>query len=265
MSHSYEIKCDNFSVSHYSDGGFATSLSGDHCHDSYEITFLLSGAGSFLVEGTEYSLCHGSLIFINPAQFHKVSFCSDEDLEVFTLYFNSTALSPEIMGLIRSKPLVNEHGVFYSVGIIGETLANVFDRFSVGERLPKEERALYMQTLLSEIILLLSSAGSERLEKSELELGARVAKYLNSNIEKPLCLDKLARRFFVSKYYLCRAFKSYSGISPHAYIVKKRIIYAKQLIDSGVTAAAAAERVGFGDYSAFYRAYVRLFGKAPTQ
>jgi AraC-like DNA-binding protein len=42
-------------------------------------------------------------------------------------------------------------------------------------------------------------------------------------------------------------------------------MYAKQLIESGETASGAAYKVGFGDYSAFYRAYVRIIGKAPTQ
>jgi homocysteine S-methyltransferase len=39
---------------------------------------------------------------------------------------------------------------------------------------------------------------------------------------------------------------------------------AKQLIEAGETASRAAYRVGFGDYSAFYRAYVKIVGKSPT-
>ena len=40
-------------------------------------------------------------------------------------------------------------------------------------------------------------------------------------------------------------------------------MYAKQLIDAGETAQSAAFKVGFGDYSAFYRAYIRIVGKSP--
>jgi AraC-like DNA-binding protein len=74
----------------------------------------------------------------------------------------------------------------------------------------------------------------------------------------------LAKRFFVSKYYLCRAFKRHNGISVHGYVNQKRVMYAKQLIEAGETASGAAYRVGFGDYSAFYRAYVKQLGVAPT-
>ena len=41
-------------------------------------------------------------------------------------------------------------------------------------------------------------------------------------------------------------------------------MYAKKLIESGETAAAAAYKVGFGDYSAFYRAYVKILGVSPS-
>jgi len=73
----------------------------------------------------------------------------------------------------------------------------------------------------------------------------------------------LAHRFFVSKYYLCRAFKRQSGSSIHNYINLKRVLYAKRLIESGETASHAAYMVGFGDYSAFYRAYMKHIGSSP--
>ena len=113
-------------------------------------------------------------------------------------------------------------------------------------------------------MLLLSVATRESIPRDERELGARVIKYLNEHIYKVVSLDKIAKKFFVSKFYLCRAFKKHNGISVHGYINQKRVMYAKQLIESGESASAAAYRVGFGDYSAFYRAYVKLIGRAPT-
>ena len=143
-------------------------------------------------------------------------------------------------------------------------LESSFERFSVASRFAENESSEYMQALLSQILILLSATEGDRITHTNEELGARVARYLNSNIEKSLSLDRLARRFFVSKYHLCRAFKSYSGTSVHAYVNHKKIMYAKSLIESGLTASGAAERVGFGDYSAFYRAYVKIVGKSPT-
>ena len=139
-----------------------------------------------------------------------------------------------------------------------------FERFEHAVTLPEDERQAFVKVLLAEIIILLSASAGERMQHTEEELGARVIRYLNSHIEHNINLDKLAKRFFVSKYYLCRAFKKHNGISIHGYIIQKRIAYAKQLIESGETASGAAYKVGFGDYSAFYRAYVKIVGTAPT-
>ena len=143
-------------------------------------------------------------------------------------------------------------------------MMSVFERLEASVQMPTPERNVYIRMLLSELVILLSVSAGEGIACDEDELGSRVIKYLNGNIEKDISLDKLARHFFVSKYYLCRAFKKHNGISVHGYINRKRVMYAKQLIESGETASGAAYRVGFGDYSAFYRAYVKLIGKSPT-
>ena len=130
--------------------------------------------------------------------------------------------------------------------------------------LPEEKRDVYFDLLISELVVLLCTSKKEVISYNEDEIGIRVIKYLNDHIDKNISLDYLAKKFFVSKYYLCRAFKKHNGISVHGYINQKRVTYAKQLIEQGETASGAAYKVGFGDYSAFYRAYVKVTGKSPT-
>ena len=78
-------------------------------------------------------------------------------------------------------------------------------------------------------------------------------------------LDDLARRFTVSKFYMCRSFKEHNGISIHGYLTRKRIMIAKSMIEGGTPAVVAAAEVGFGDYSAFFRAYRRIVGHSPRE
>jgi AraC-like DNA-binding protein len=144
------------------------------------------------------------------------------------------------------------------------TLISAFERYAVAASLSDEEREAYMRILLSEIVLLLSVSRGDKISADDGELGAKVIRYLNDNITANITLDKLAKRFFVSKYYLCRAFKKHNGISIHGYVNQKRVMYAKQLMEEGETASGAAYRVGFGDYSAFYRAYIKVIGTSPV-
>lgn len=265
MKAEQELICDHISISYFDSDKNHDAFKSDHCHDKYEITYLLSASGKYTVEGSEHTVAPGTLLFINPMSYHKVELNTDVYTEGYTVHFSLDALSPSVTSILLS--LADDGklgGLVFTKDFLSDNLVNCFERFSVCERLNEVESAAYMQAILSEIIILLSAAEGERITHLGEELGARVTSYLNDNIEKSVSLDKLARRFFVSKYYLCRAFKSYSGISIHAYVNQKRIMYAKQLIASGMTASHAAERVGFGDYSAFYRAYTKIVGKSPT-
>lgn len=265
MTSEYRIKGEQFSLDYYTSEGSLGDICGDHCHDRYEISYLLSVSGRCIVEGSEQSVTSGTLLLINPMSYHRVDIDTDENTEVYTVFFERDFL-PEstaaILDLLCSG--TDSHGKIYSVGILSDSIINAFDRFEIAYTMENAERIAYAQALLSEIVILLSCANGENMNRRENELGARVASYLNGNIKRNISLDRLARRFFVSKYHLCRAFKSYSGTTVHAYVNHKRILYAKKLIESGVTASAAAEQVGFGDYSSFYRAYVKFIGRSPT-
>lgn len=265
MEQGYDIFCDGITVKYYADCECYENTNTDHCHDRYEITYLLSARGKYIIEGSEHSAVPGMLLLISPMSYHRVELDSDRVSEGYTIYFSRESLSSSVVGMLDRITAGGEnHGLIFSQNLVSDHLSSCFERFSLALKFDECEKAAYMQAVLSEIVILLSATEGERIARSEDELGARVAEYINSNIDRSISLDRLARRFFVSKYYLCRAFKNYAGTSPHAYINQKRIIYAKQLIDSGMTASKAAERVGFGDYSAFYRAYTKIVGKSPT-
>lgn len=75
----------------------------------------------------------------------------------------------------------------------------------------------------------------------------------------------MLRGFFISKYYMNRAFKKATGTTVMDYLIYKRVIMARQLILNGHTASDAAAQSGFGDYSTFYRAYKKLMHHAPSE
>ena len=241
-------------------------LSKSHCHDKYEILYITSGTGKYVVEGTEYPVRPRTLMFIRPFEYHYLALDSNVEYHRHCIHFTHNCFGPEIARLLDGLVATDTTtGNYYSSLSLSGDVDTIFDRFDNTEALADDIKRIYVRSLLAELIITLSLSSADKLSGDKTELGARVIRYLNSNIDKDVSLDKLARRFFVSKYHLCRAFKKYNGISVHGYVNHKRVMYAKQLIESGETASGAAYKVGFGDYSAFYRAYVRIIGRAPTQ
>lgn len=259
---SYSI--DNFDFSYTMDKQPPESLDNRHCHDTYEVLYVLEGTGRFMVEGTSFDIKPGTLLLIKPFEYHSMQM-DDAAYERYVIHFSEDHLNSDAQSLFRSiLGGVEGSGRLYSALTLSAKVLPVFERFDTAETLPENEKLIYVKTLLSELMVFLSISSGEKIEINEGELGARVIRYLNENITKDLSLDRIARRFFVSKYYLCRAFKKHNGVSVHVYINHKRVMYAKQLIEQGETASGAAYKVGFGDYSAFYRAYVKVVGKSPT-
>ena len=260
---SYSV--DDFDFSYTKDISPPDNLDNRHCHSTYEILYVIEGTGRFMIEGTSFDIRPGTLLVIRPFEYHSMELDKNGAYERYVIHFSEKNLVNDAMKLLRSVlEGVEGSGKVYSAASLSKNILPIFERFDTANSLPENEKTIYVKTLLSEMMVFLSVSGGEQIAINEGELGARVIHYLNENITKDVSLDTLARRFFVSKYYLCRAFKKHNGVSVHGYINHKRVIYAKQLIEQGETASGAAYKVGFGDYSAFYRAYVKIIGKAPT-
>ena len=256
---------DNFDFSYTMDNQPPEKLDHRHCHDTYEILYVIDGRGRFMIEGTSFDIKPGTLLVIRPFEYHSMQLDDGSVYERYVIHFAKDYLVSDALALLNSiLEGVEGSGKMYPAVSLSKNVLPVFERFDTAEALPENERAIYVKTLLSELMVFLSVSGGEQIAINEGELGARVIRYLNENLSRDVSLDTLARRFFVSKYYLCRAFKKHNGVSVHGYINHKRVMYAKQLIEQGETASGAAYKVGFGDYSAFYRAYVKIIGKAPT-
>lgn len=76
-------------------------------------------------------------------------------------------------------------------------------------------------------------------------------------------LDSLAAEAGLGRYQFLRAFARATGMTPHAYLLQRRIHRARQLIGQGLPLAQAAADSGFCDQSHMSRVFVRSFGMPP--
>ena len=235
-----------------------------HCHEFYEIIYVVQGSGRYVAEGSECELAKNTMMIFRPNEYHYVNLSPDNAYERYVIYFNKGFLSGiSDTLLVPFEQLPKGVGNFYSTTDIPLSVFSIFERLDSLAQLPDDKAEVLARLLTAELLVLLSLADSKISHQENDPLGARVIKYLNDNISTQISLDELAKKFYVSKFYLCRAFKSYNGISIVGYLNSKRVMMAKEMIENGETAANAAFRVGFGDYSSFYRAYKKALGHSP--
>ena len=83
--------------------------------------------------------------------------------------------------------------------------------------------------------------------------------------EVPATLAELAALSGVSRFQLLRGFARETGVTPHAYLLQRRVRLARQLLVGGHAPAEAALEAGFADQSHMTRAFRRQFGITPAR
>lgn len=93
-----------------------------------------------------------------------------------------------------------------------------------------------------------------------------VDRYIEQHLGQRISVAQLAGSVFLGESQFHLLFKEQMGITPHQYVLGKRIDLAKQLIEKGqLTLGQVAELTGFSGQSAFTHTFSRLQGISPSQ
>jgi AraC family transcriptional regulator len=94
----------------------------------------------------------------------------------------------------------------------------------------------------------------------------RVIDYIASNLDKELSLSDLAGLSGASPHYFGDLFRQSTGMSPHRYVLVRRIERARELLrNPSLNVLDVALQTGFSDQSHFTKVFRRIVGMTPSQ
>lgn len=100
--------------------------------------------------------------------------------------------------------------------------------------------------------------------------GVRLAEQATAIIERALDegrgigVEELAERLYTSRSRLCATFKAETGEAVGAYVRRRRMERACDLLAGGMPAGVVAERLGYPQQAAFAQAFRRAMGVSPS-
>lgn len=261
---------ENFRLFHLQSSGGANVEY--HYHEFCKLLLLISGRGGYVVDGQKYLLQPGDVVLIGSRSAHRPELEMDAPYERIIIY-----ISPEF--LQQSSCSGCDLLELFS-GSKGHVL-RLRERerkkvFALADTLEKELSGIeYGREILSNGVLLRLLVEIGRGQRQEGALNPnpvtpedqRVVEwmqYLDRHLQEDLDMDALAERFFISKFHMMRLFHQQTGFTIHTYLMQRRLLAARQLMEKGMRATEACYRCGFRSYSSFTRAYNKHFGTTPT-
>ena len=232
-----------------------------HTHEQFGIGIIDVGAQASLSGRGLVRAEAGDVISVNPNEVHD-GMPVGESRAWSMLYFDPR--------LIRD--LLNEIGEgrtgeteFPSPVIRNRQIAACFNTLFpllVGNSGPQD--ALLQDGLLLSLVAAVMSEGEQRSrDVAAPAVIDRARDMIDDDPAAPLTLAELADACGLSHFQLLRAFAKATGLTPHAYLLQRRIQEARRLIAIGTPLAEAAFASGFADQSHMTRLFVRNFGLSP--
>ena len=249
-----------------------------HEHDSYEMVYVVSGDTQFLIAGHVFPATGGTFLIIPPRVRHGVMVLTDVPYERYTMHFFRDCVCMErrrllLDGLPGDMPGMASREMAMKcvfTGMENSGIVQVLDAAGTLQHTGGEilDRLLpvYLESVLASLQLRLVGEKRETREKmpQSSRLQQELVAYVDQNYTQNMALEKLSEHFYVSKGYLNQLFRRATGYTVKEYVRNRRVAHVQMLLSEGVPPAQAALRSGFGDYTTFYRSYVRLTGHAPT-
>jgi len=243
---------------------FETYEFSTHAHDSYGVAVILDGAQSFRWRGTTQLAPAGSLEVMNPGEPHDgrpagTSFAYRTLYPSVSLMRRLTAELSE--GRVRepvfTRTVIHDPPLARRVAAMHRTL-----EASGGALVQESAFVDVMSALLwrhADLKLATQPDGGKG------PLVRRLRDYLDAHVTQDVSLADLALLVQRSRYSVLRSFRNGTGMTPHAYLLNRRVERARRSLASGCSLADTALDCGFFDQSHFTRVFKRFTGLTPGQ
>ena len=239
-----------------------------HFHNEYEIFYILEGERLFFFNNRNFVASKGDLILVDTNLIHMTKSVSADDSghNRIILYVNSDKmqeLDKKYPPLQLVRFFHQHYGIYH---LTPQQQEHFMDLYYLFKRECREKKHNYKQAVeLAVTTYFLGLTRELDIHAQEGPLDAEIGKnkhvyeiadYLSQHCEQPLSLDELAGRFYLSKYYACRAFKEVTGYTISEYVNIHRIQRAKRYLEeTTLSISEIADMVGYGTMTHFEKTF----------
>ena len=258
-----------------------------HQGKEIDVSFRLYNIGDFTCDETYYTERDGDKKFLMFATIEGKGILEYNNISVYLTPGTLAVINSEKYQLYKTAPnniwhflwlnfesecaesienFINQDGIFLCDNSefirLYEHIKILTNRIFIGTDI---EISLDIHRIISDMAKL----KSEQLNitnKNKIDSINEIIQYIGEHYCEDINIDSLSERSNLSKYYLIRIFKEFTGITPYKYIVLMRITHAKRLLlTTEMTISEISAKTGFNDSNNFIVNFKSITGKTPTK
>lgn len=235
-----------------------------HTHETYVVGVTLDGIHSYMHKGVRVRCEAGNICFINPDEVH------DGAPDSYGYSYRMTYPSPDfLISLLREATGRSVGAPKFSLpGIRDPELAEIF--CDAHRALESNTEPLFADEKLLAFYLTAIERHGGGLPPiiaagREPDAVVRTKDYLIAHMAEATDFQELARHVGLSAWHLIRVFRKATGLTPHAWLVDRRVHQARELLRLGESPSHIAAQCGFADQAHLTRAFKARLGVTPGQ
>lgn len=246
----------------------------------YEIEFFTDSSGITIVDGIEYKISKGSLVFRRPGQrcnsvtpyscwFLVLDLLGNAGKNIHNFQITRSLSFQEVL----RNPCLDSIPAFIKVQNESNYI-NCFSTINILAHSKDEHDRLALRIKLLELIYMICEDAKNSLSKKFIKQTERestsiifsILQYINTHYSEKMTLEDLSRRANLSPIYFHRLFTKVTQNTPAMYIQQVRLDRAKyMLLHTNMACSEIANACGFNSPSYFNYVFRKHFKLTPNE
>lgn len=238
-----------------------------HMHTDIELFYVMEGQIDFTLEEKQYRMEKEDFLIVNVDKRH--SYIAKKDVLIACLHISYAELSKMIkqnMIFFWCNTVLEENEMY-------DEVRNILKKIVSEQFHNKGKDEIYMNYLYYELLHVLTNDfllnKEDKIFKAEEhkfdDRKHKIAEYIRLNYDKPISLNELAKKLYLSNAYLSKYIKKQFGMSFIDYVNSVRLNYAvSQLLYSDKSVVRIAMDTGFASSAALNKVFKEKYNITPT-
>lgn len=226
-----------------------------HTHDGWTLLIVDDGCISYQLARRQYT-AYGQTVTLLPPQIPHDGSTVYGSFRKRVLYLETTELDIELSAVAVDRPALPDPTLHHRIASLHQSLTEA------ANGLESEIRLAFIIERLRRHLGQATDAGHTGRQRA---LAHALRDLLDEHFVRGMRLQEAAALLGVNVTHLIRAFSAEFGISPHQYVIGRRVSLARRLLLAGEPVEQVAGAAGFYDQPHLTRSFRRIVGMTPAQ